>query len=361
MTSFLTSLFRPEILSYQHIQTTRETILSDSNSDVIYFDENENPFDEVFTYNRFPHPYQKQFLNSISTFYGVYPKQIVANRSIAQHLQLIFSICCSADTDSIVFFGPTNQESIKATLIAGINYTIEIGMFPFEISSDFVNTITTKQTPKIIVLSSPNNVIGLVLRTDTIKEICITNPMSLVIVDESLFEYADTISAISLLDEVENLIVLRSFSHSWGMAGIGISLAISTPEIIEVYKKISPMYCIDSQSLSFAQHIADTFRKSRTIFHTKTAVVTERERLEIFFKSLSIVKTVFDSEANFLLLSLNVDAVNVFVSLTKENLFVHLCEETALKDLHCLRISVGTPVDNTVLINSFQTISDSFQ
>lgn len=324
--------------------------ISAENQDIIHLDKNENPFDEVFTYNRFPEKFQQKFRSTFCTYYNVLPHQMVVNRSVSEHLLRIFLMTCQSGIDSIAFAGTMPQEYVSIAKLANISYTLDLRL-------DLISSSNVLKDSKVIVISSPNHFTGQALRTDEIKEICINNENSWIVVDESLFEYTDAISAISLLDEVNNLIVLRSFSHFWGMAGLGISIAIAKEEFATLLQNVTPTYVVDTQSLSYIQHIAETFRKSRTVFHTKTAVITERERLETFFQSSPIVKKVFPSQANFLLVSFTKSSTEIFEALLEKNILVHYCHEVEFVKENCLRISIGTPVDNTVLIDVLQSLT----
>lgn len=334
----------------KNIRSEVSTTILAENQDSIHLDKNENPFDEVFTYNRFPEKFQHKFRSTFCTYYNVLPHQMVVNRSVSEHLLRIFLMTCQSGIDSIAFVGAMPQEYLHTAKLANISFSLDIGLDSFSHSLSL-------NTPKVIVVSSPNHFTGQALRTDEILEICKNNENSWIVVDESLFEYTDAISAISLLDEVNNLIVLRSFSHFWGMAGVGISIAITNEEFASLLQNVTPPYVVDTQSLSYIQHIAETFRKSRTVFHTKTAVITERERLETFFHSLPIVKKVFPSVANFLLVSFTKSSSEIYESLLEKNIIVHSCHEPEFVKENCLRISIGTPVDNTVLIDVLQSLA----
>lgn len=356
MSSFPTDLFRATIINNLESISTKEQFQQSQVPDCILLDQNENPFDEVFTYNRFPEKFQQKFRSTFCTFYNVVPQQIVLNRSVADHLLRIFLLTCSAKESSVVFAGATPTEYLTMAELAGVRYFNAIGNDPFIVDASFVTSICSSQ-PKVIVLSSPNHFTGQSLRTDVIKEICENNSQGIVVVDESLFEYTDAISAISLLDEIGNLIVLRSFSHFWGMAGVGISIAIANEEFSSVLQKVTSPFVVDTQSLSYIQHIAETFRKSRTVFHTKTAIITERERLETFLQSSPIVSKVFPSDANFLLVSFTKNSMELYETLLANKILVHYCHEKEFVDQNSLRISVGTPVDNTVLIDVLQSLA----
>ena len=339
------------------IHSENSVIFTSDNQEIIRFDRNENSFDEVFTYNRYPEKFQQKFRSTFCTYFNVLPNQMVLNRSVSEHLLRIFLMTCVAGKDNIVFAGCMPDEYLTIAQLANIDYihTIES---PFsEVHSSSLTSKDSMNPPKVIVLSSPNHFTGQALRTDQIKEICTLNNNSLVVVDESYFEYTDAISAILLLEEVENLVVLRSFSHFWGMAGVGISIAIAKEEFASLLQNVTPPYVVDTQCLSYIQYIAETFRKSRTVFHTKTAIITERERLETFLQSSPLVKKIFPSEANFLLVSFTKDSYELYQQLLEKNIVVHYCNQKEFIEQNCLRISIGTPVDNTVLIDVLQSLA----
>lgn len=358
MPSFPFHLFRTKNFdNLQQYNSPEESFVPANVEDFILLDKNENSFNEVFTYNRFPEAFQSKFRSTFCTYYNILPQQMVLNRSVADHLLRIFLLTRFNELSSILFVGATPPEYLKMAELADVKVANSIAEDPFTIDAEFVNNSQESLETTVIVLSSPNHFTGQALRTDTIKEICTMNQLSLIIVDESLFEYTDALSAISLLDEVENLVVIRSFSHFWGMAGVGISIAIGHPEFIEVLQNVTSPYVVDTQSLSYIQYIAESFRKSRTVFHTKTAIITERERLETFFHSSPLVEKVYPSEANFLLVSFNNDSEELYKKLLEKNIVVHYCKQPALRKLNCIRITVGSPVDNTVLMDVLQSLA----
>lgn len=154
---------------------------------------------------------------------------------------------------------------------------------------------------KLIFLCTPNNPLGNVIPLAEIEKIC-EKFMGLVVVDEAYIDFTEFPSALTLLRRHENLFVLQTLSKAWGMAGLRLGIGYGTPALIGILNRVKAPYNI---SVLTQRTVLDVLEQ-REEFQEKLRVIKkERERLFRAFVQLDIFRSVFPSEANFILVTLD--------------------------------------------------------
>jgi histidinol-phosphate aminotransferase len=209
-----------------------------------------------------------------------------------------------------------------------------------------ITAILQKWQPgiKLIFLCSPNNPTGNLLSATDILSLCQQLAgKAIIVVDEAYMEFSAGESLINYLADYSNLVVLRTLSKAYGLAGIRCGATIANPVIIQLLRKIIAPYPI-------AQPIIDICRQRLTVPHPGEQVKIineEKEKLAAFLARLAFVKKVWPSHANFLLFE---------VADVKKVMAVCLSQGIVLRDRsseynlsHCLRVTIGMPVENKIL------------
>jgi histidinol-phosphate aminotransferase len=200
----------------------------------------------------------------------------------------------------------------------------------------------------LLFICSPNNPTGNVYALSTIKEIAA--PFNgLVIVDEAYIDFANTESAISLLEDAPNVVVLQTMSKAYGMAGLRLGMAFANPEIIEVLNKIKPPYNVNT--LSQIRGL-EAMRNSALVNEQIKEIKTQREILMTALKGIDDVKTVYPTEGNFIL-AIFKNAEKVFSLLQEKGIIIR--NRTSQIE-GGLRITVGTPEQNNILLEALKSI-----
>jgi histidinol-phosphate aminotransferase len=177
-------------------------------------------------------------------------------------------------------------------------------------------------------------------------------PGRLLVVDEAYIEFSGEPSAISLLDQYPNIVVLRTFSKAWALAGARFGVAISSPEIAEILERIRAPYPVPTpvRDLVAAQLRTERIQSLRT---TMSSIRSERERLTAQLSKFRSVKLIYPSTANFLLVRIPGHARSIFNHLMTAGIVVRdRSKQTLLGD--CLRITVGSPQDNNELLSAWR-------
>src|SRR3984957_14849973 len=200
---------------------------------------------------------------------------------------------------------------------------------------------------RLVFIANPNNPTGTWAPPSAIKGLLEhTAPTTLVVLDEAYFEYGHALGTqdgVPWLREHPNLVVLRTFSKAYGLAGARVGYAISHPEVAEVLNRLRPAFNVNS--LAQAGALAALGDQA----HMRSAVsrtMRELTRVEAELKALGLWTA--PSAANFLLLRLEAPAAPVFERLLRRGLIVRPLAGYGLAD--CLRISIGLPQDNDRLL-----------
>jgi len=317
----------------------------------IFLDANENSLGSPLPhwYNRYPDPLQIRLKQKISYIKGVPVQSIFLGNGSDECIDLLQRAFCEPGRDNIIICPPTYG---MYEVCADIN---DVRVKKIKLTSHFQLDLPAIENAiddhsKMIFLCSPNNPTGNSLYPEDI-EVLLNNYFGLVVVDEAYINFSRQKSLTAWLHEYPNLVVLQTLSKAWGLAALRIGIAFSSPEIIDILNKIKPPYNIGQASQELAlQALEETGQVNDMI----VTLVHEREKLRKSLQALQIVKQVFPSDANFLLVKVE-DPSGIYRQLLKKGIVVRdrskveLCED-------CLRITIGTETENRELIENLETI-----
>lgn len=336
----LHTLVRPNILRLTPYSSARSEFKGQAD---IFLDANENPFDTGL--NRYPDPLQRRLKARIAALKGIAESRIFLGNGSDEAIDLLVRIFCEPRQDHILILPPTYGMYQVAADIADV----EVRQVPLR--PDFqpdAAAILQAATPhsKILFICSPNNPTGNDADPAIIRRLAAEFP-GIVVVDEAYIDFSTQPSALELLSEFPNLVVLQTLSKAWGMAGIRLGMAFAGAPIIELFNKVKPPYNINQLTqLKALEALEYPDRKDEMV----RVILQERERLTDALQALSFVHTIYPTDANFVLVKVQ-DPHGLYQYLTRRGIIVrnranvHLCEGS-------VRISVGTPAENTALIRA---------
>jgi histidinol-phosphate aminotransferase len=201
---------------------------------------------------------------------------------------------------------------------------------------------------KIIFICSPNNPTGNSINRDDIETL-LANFTGLVVVDEAYINFSRQKTFIQELTEYANLVVLQTLSKAWGLAGLRVGMAFASEEIIEVMNRVKPPYNINKASQQLAlQALQNTEQVNNWIKET----LAERDKLVLQLKDFDFVVDIYPSDANFILVK-TTDAKGIYTFLVQNGIIVRDRSKVELCE-GALRITVGTPQENTILIDTLK-------
>lgn len=322
----------------------------------ILLDANENSLGSVLDngLNRYPDPHQEKLKSEISQQNKINPNKIFVGNGSDEAIDLLLRAFCEPGRDKIVIFPPTY--GVYAVFAQTNNVEVySVAQFP-----DFTLDITTYKSKlstniKITFICDPNNPSGNCYSDDQIESILKTS-QSIVVIDEAYIDFASRESWISKIDNYPNLVVLQTLSKAWGLAGIRVGMAYASGEIIDIMNKIKYPYNVNQLTQSKAiEAFKDPDKKDAFV----KEIIKQRKYLAKTLNQLDIVKKVYPSEANFLLVRFK-DATLVYKHLMKNNIIVR-DRSNQLHCDNCLRITVGTNEENEKLLNYLKELDDKHE
>ncbi|MGH8230333.1 MAG: histidinol-phosphate transaminase [Steroidobacteraceae bacterium] len=206
---------------------------------------------------------------------------------------------------------------------------------------------------RLVFIANPNNPTGTWAAPEAVKTRLERAPAStLVVLDEAYFEYGHprgSEDGVPWLAEHPNLVILRTFSKAYGLAGARVGYAISHPEVAEVLDRLRPAFNVNSVAQAGAlAALADQAYMRESV----AATLRELERVQRGLRSLGLWSA--PTAANFVLLRLPLPALAVYEQLLRYGVIVRPLGGYGLHDY--LRISIGLPADNDRLLSALPRV-----
>lgn len=347
----LQKVVRKNIAALKPYSTARDEYTGTA---LVQLDANENPYSSIDGkhYNRYPDPHQLELKQVVAKLKGVSESKIFLGNGSDEAIHLLYAAFCEPASDNIIICPPTYgmyQVSADTHNVACKEVRLTSD---FQLDTDSILNSIDAHT-KIIWICSPNNPTANALHTKDILKI-IENSACIVVIDEAYIDYSSQESFTALLDRYSNLVVMHTFSKAWGLANIRLGMMFASAEIINIINSIKLPYNISGlvqeyalEVLSNPAHIA---LKNKLVEET----LQQRKKLSAELLQFSDVVKIYESDANFILVTIK-NARSVYESLVKQGIIVRdrsgviLCENS-------LRITIGTPEENILLVNTLREI-----
>ncbi|MBF8149531.1 histidinol-phosphate transaminase [Winogradskyella sp. F6397] len=336
----INNLLRENIKNIKPYSSARDEY-KDITDGMVFIDANENPFNT--NVNRYPDPQQTNVKARLSELKGIPTNQILLGNGSDEVLDLIFRAFCEPNHDKIITLPPTyGMYSVLSNLNAVENIEIPLTS---DFQPDFDEILRAAHShTKLLFLCSPNNPTANSFEADVIEEL-IEEFQGIVVIDEAYIDFSKDESWLSRLSEFPNLIVTQTLSKAYGLAGIRLGICYASKEIISVLNNIKPPYNINQLTQAKA---LERLNDMDAVQSEVKSIIFEREKLSKALKSITFVKNVFPSDANFILAKVD-DANKRYQQLIEKEIVVRNRTNQLLCD-NCLRFSVGTKAENEKLI-----------
>ncbi len=312
----------------------------------VFFDANENALGSTVELkgmpelNRYPDPYSKKLRSAIGKYIKISSKNIFAGNGSDEIIDLLIRAFVEPN-ESVLVIEPTYGMYRVAAETAGVNVNACSLTTNFQLDIPAVIKYVTPNT-KIIFCCSPNNPTSNLLRAQDIEKLC-EKFRGIVVVDEAYIEFATKPSLVKMIGKFENLVALRTFSKIWGLAGIRVGYCVADSKIIQYLDKIKAPYNVNRISSALA---VKALREKGKMKEFRSIILKERERMGKRLKKIGF--TVYPSDANFLLVRYP-NVSKIAKKLAESNLIIREFGSKRLLE-NCVRISVGTPEQNELLL-----------
>ncbi|MBK9736500.1 MAG: histidinol-phosphate transaminase [Saprospiraceae bacterium] len=336
----LKNIVRKNILELKPYSSARDEF---SGSDGVFLDANENPFGAL---NRYPDPYQKDLKQKLSVIKSIATENIFIGNGSDEVIDLAFRIFCKPGKDKALTFTPSYG---MYEVSADIN-EVELIKIPlddtFQIDFNSIKTYFLDEKLKLLFICSPNNPTG---NTINHIELILQQFDGIVMVDEAYIDFSRNESLISKIKMYPNLIVAQTFSKAWGLAAVRVGVAYADDKIINLFNKVKAPYNVSELNQKAVLKVMDNISD----FEKVLAIILEQKLcLEKALKSVKVIKKVYSSDANFILVETE-NAEHIYNQLVAQKVITRN-RHSLVKN--CIRITVGTPEENQKLLNALNKI-----
>ncbi|MCR5813364.1 MAG: histidinol-phosphate transaminase [Desulfovibrio sp.] len=307
---------------------------------------------EAFRYPRGGNP---RLLAALSKLHNVSERNIVIGNGSDEVIDLLIRMLCEPAKDNIVCFSPCfNLYPIQAQ-ISGV--AIKRCPLQEDFSFDFNGLLAqVDDATRLVFLTTPDNPSGYCPKIDVVRDfaakIAQKAPKALLLIDEAYMDFSDDETAYSLLaaqDIPSNVGIMRTFSKSYGLAGLRLGYAILPEVIAEGFWRARLPF-----SVNLLAEEAGLAALNDQCFREKT-METVRQGRKLLTDSLQAMGcTVWPSAANFLLFRLpqGAKAKDCFETLLARGIIIRLLKSYSLPD-H-LRVSIGNQQENAAFLKEMQ-------
>jgi len=324
----------------------------------VWLNANEAPLAYPFTIegsrlNRYPECQPAEVVNSYAAYAGVNPDQVLVSRGADEAIELLIRTFCEAGEDQILICPPTyGMYAISAE-------TCGVGIVELPLTAsrqpDWPAIADRLSDVKLVFLCSPNNPTGdLVGRKGLIALLEKARERAIVVVDEAYIEFCPEGSVVDLLDQYPNLVVTRTLSKAFALAGIRCGFTLGNPEVIAMLTKViapypipEPIAQIAAQALS-PMGLALMQERVQELNKQKALIKAELLRL-------GCVKEVFEDKGNFVLVRFT-DGAAVFAAMKAAGIILRDFSSKPGLD-NSIRITIGYQGEMDAVIKVLRDLS----
>jgi len=292
----------------------------------------------------YPAPRADEFVASAAQLYRIPMRMIMAGNGSDELLAMLFRATLGRG-DKVAYPSPTY--SLYDTLAAIQEARVIRIPFPSDFALPVEELVRTDA--KLTVICNPNSPSGTFTPIKTLDALSRRLEPKLIAIDEAYVDFADD-NALRLIKRRPNVIVLRTLSKSFSLAGMRLGLCFASPDVTKTLMKVKDSYNLSRLALAAgAAALDDAGWMRRNVKHIRrTRATTERALIRLGFE-------VLPSSANFVLARLRGhDLTDLTARLRRRGILVRHFASPALRD--ALRISIGTPREMTALFKALESL-----
>ncbi|MGQ9755109.1 MAG: histidinol-phosphate transaminase [Desulfotomaculales bacterium] len=326
---------------------------------VIKLDANENPYpfptavrDAIWaaaggeTFNRYPDGAARALRDALADYAGVAPGNVLVGNGSDE---IILNLLLTFGTGRrVLIAAPTFGMYRLHSLVAGAEPVEVPRGADFAVEPDAFLAAARAQNAQMVFLCSPNNPTGNVTPPADIERL-LREYAGIVVVDEAYAEFAGT-SAVGLLSRYPRLVLLRTFSKAFGLAGLRVGYMLAGEDVVQAVWRVKQPFNVNA----FSQAAALAVLGNQDVFREQIeAICRARDDLYSRLEELPGV-TAFPSRANFILFRTPLPAGGVYEGLLRRGVLVRNVDGPLLPG--CLRVTIGRPEENTRFLDALADV-----
>ena len=326
--------------------------------EIIDFSVNSNPWGpspavrqtlEKVVIDRYPDRESLALRKALAAKFNLERTQILVGNGTAELLWLI-AMAFIQPNDKVLILSPTFGEYARSVSLMGAQveriWSTEENNFVF--TTEIICETLARKTPRIAFICNPNNPTGTTLAAETIREFAIANPRTLFIVDEAYIQFVPNLTSCSSPD-LPNLLVLRSMTKDYAIAGLRLGYTVGAPDLIEALVKVRPPWNVNAvaQDVGLAT-LMDTEHLSQSLFRLQSS------KVDLLSGLRSLGLNPIPSETHYFIVKVG-DAAEFRRRLFAYNIQVRDCVSFGLPNY--IRISTRKPDENAKLLSALKEIN----
>lgn len=353
MTSLAVRLARPEIVELEPFDIAANNAFVAP--DAIMLDANENPYPPLVegplaaSINRYPEPQSARLKSALAALYGVESANLVITRGADDAIDMLVRAFCRPGTDAVAICTPSFSAYGHFARLQGARL-LETQLSPtFDFDADaFLAAVRGEESLKLAFICTPNNPTGNEVDPGLILKVADSLPETIIVADEAYLDFSSTPSLACEATTRPNLVVLKTLSKAFGLAGARVGCAIGEPDMIAMAARALPPYPLPSPSVDAA---LTTLAPSRRVVHDERVarIKADRERIAALLCGSPIVRSVRSGGGNFLFLQVD-DAETLANRLRALGIRVRFRPKAALGGV---RVTIGTDAENEAMLRAF--------
>ena len=270
-----------------------------------------------------------------------------------------FHQTCDPTRDSILILPPTYGMYSVSAQINDVNVVSIPLEKDYTIDTEKIVDAVAKQPKespiKVVFVCHPNNPTGNdVSTTKQLERLANNIGDAILVIDEAYVDFSRRDSTAALVGRCPNVIVLQTFSKSWGLAGIRCGVALADPAIVDYLTKMKAPYNVNKMTSLVA---ISALESVDALSNRIDAIVNERERVFNQLAEMSFVERVWPSQSNFLMFRMKqAKQVHVTMATLKDPVVIRY-RGGALNCENCLRVSIGSKEENDNFLESLSSVA----
>jgi histidinol-phosphate aminotransferase/imidazoleglycerol-phosphate dehydratase/histidinol-phosphatase len=355
MSSLAQRLARPEVLALEPFDIAAQANWA-FGPDAIKLDANENPFSPLVDgplavrVNRYPEPQPMRLKLAMAALYGVEAENLVVTRGADDAIEILIRAYCRPQEDAVAICTPSFSAyghfvKLQGARLLEVPLTAE---FDFDADA-FISAVKREANLKLAFICTPNNPTGNEVDPALILKVADALPETIIVADEAYLDFSATPSLSADAARRPNLVVLKTLSKAYGLAGARVGCAIGDPELIAIAARALPPYPLPSLSIEAAMAALSPSR--RAVQEERIArIKADRDLLAMQLERSPIVKSVRNGGGNFLFLQVD-GAEELAKKLRALGIRVRFRPNAAPGGL---RLTIGTDVENAAALAALE-------
>lgn len=326
----------------------------------VKLNQNESPFDlpdelkselaEAFTkvdFNRYPDEQPYRLREKIAEFDGVEPESIIVGNG-SNELTYTFGLAFMDPGTPVVLPRPMFSLYEKVARLHEADLTTVGPREDLSFDTEAIIDAVKRTGARVTIVTSPNNPTGKAMPLTEIEQIVEAAP-GMVVVDEAYVEFNPEGTAVELLDDHPNVIILRTMSKGFGLAGLRVGYLIGRPKVVREMMKSRLPFMVDR----FAEQVALAVLNRTDLLRERVEALQQSvQHLTEALQAMEGVEVV-SSAANFLLLTTRLSSAELQDRLAEEGVLIR--DMSGYPELEgYIRVSAGTPRENKAFLGALE-------